>query len=322
MVGLNERIDLKNKNYDLIAVGEVLIDMISKDYSDGFECDTFIRHFGGSPANIAINTRKLGINSIIASSVGRDALGDFLLERLKKSGVETTLVNRVEKPTSMVFVTKSKSSPRAIFYRGADYLIEYSSDLEKAVKNSKILHFSTWPISMQPSRQTIERLLMVAKENGCIISFDPNFHTDLWEDGEFGREYVKKTIKYADIIKPSEDDAERIFGRDDLDKQIDKFHELGAKLVLMTLGKDGIIVSNGKDKFKLASLATEVVDTTGAGDAFWSGFYAGITSRRSILESVEIGQRVSAFKLKYVGAIAPLECLAELTNNSRTQEIK
>lgn len=94
----------------------------------------------------------------------------------------------------------------------------------------------------------------------------------LWEKGENGVEYIKSIIKYVDIIKPSEDDAERLFGSDTHENQIKKFLNLGAKFVIMTLGKDGAIASNGEEIIKFNTLAKEVVDTTGAGDAFGQDF--------------------------------------------------
>ncbi|MCX7903847.1 MAG: carbohydrate kinase [Caloramator sp.] len=309
MFEINKKIELKaNAAYDLVAIGELLIDLISKDYSDNFECDTYIRHFGGSPSNIVINAKKLGLNSIVASSVGEDGFGEFLISKLKQFGVDTRFINKVSYPTSVVIVTKSKGTPVPIFYRGADYNIQLTKELEDAVKNSKILHFSCWPISKRPSRDVVESLLKRAKENDVLISFDPNFHPSLFDDVEEGREYVKEILKQVDIVKPSLDDAERIFGADTEENHIKNFLKFGVKLVMLTLGREGVLISNGKEYIKLPSLAEEVVDTTGAGDAFWSGFYTGIVKGFTIIDSVNLGLKLSALKLKQTGAI--LECQA------------
>jgi fructokinase len=206
----------------------------------------------------------------------------------------------------MVVVTKSKSTPIPIFYRGADYQLKYSSELEKTLINSKIVHFSCWPISMVPVRHTIERVIEEAKNNNILVCFDPNYHPMIWQKGEDGVEYVKSIIGKVDIIKPSEDDAERLFGKDTHENQIEKFLKLGAKLVIMTLGKDGAIVSNGSETLKLDTQATNVVDTTGAGDAFWSGFYTAVVKGYTIREALHLGLAVSAYKLQYTGAVVEL----------------
>jgi fructokinase len=112
--------------------------MISAEYDDSFQCNTYNKFFGGSPANIAMNTKKLGINSLIALAVGRDGLGKFLINHLEKSNIDTNCIQQVDYSTSMVLVTKSKASAVPIFYREADYQLEYSCQLEHALKKSKI----------------------------------------------------------------------------------------------------------------------------------------------------------------------------------------
>lgn len=306
MLELYSKVEFKNKKNDILTVGELLIDMISADYDVNFECSTYQKFFGGSPANIAVNAKKLGIHSQISAAVGNDGLGNFLLKQLQLAGVNTRYVQQAEDVTSMVVVTKSKSTPIPVFYRGADYHLSYNAELEEALLNSKIVHFSCWPISKAPARHTIERVIEEAKKNRILVCFDPNYHPMLWQKGEDGAEYVKSIINQVDIIKPSEDDAERLFGKDTPEHQIDKFLKLGAKLVIMTLGKDGAAVSDGTEMVKYRTLATEVVDTTGAGDAFWSGFYAAVIEGCTVREAISLGLAVSAYKLKYLGAVADL----------------
>lgn len=314
MFELGEKILFRDKSIDILTIGEILIDMISKEYGDNFECNDYSRYFGGSPSNIAINVKKLGINPIVASSVGDDGFGKFLINTLKNSGVSTECVEVTENATSMVFITKSKASPVPIFYRDADFHLHYNEKLERAIKNSKILHFSSWPISKEPSRSTIEKAIKVARENGALICFDPNYHPMIWDEKGEGVEYIKSIIGMVDIIKPSEDDAERIFGVDNCENQINKFLELGVKLVIMTIGKDGAIISNGKETLKINTLANNVVDTTGAGDAFWSGFYTAIVKGYNITKALQLGSAVSAYKLKYTGAIVELPTIEEIVN--------
>ena len=314
MFGFNDKIIFKDKNIDILTIGELLVDMISEEYGDNFESSTYNRYFGGSPANIAINTKRLGINSSIASCVGSDGLGQFLISSLKEVGIDTGCVDIIRNSTSLVLVTKSKATPIPIFYRDADFHLSYNDGLKYALKNCKIMHFSCWPISKQPSRTTIELAIEAARNNGVLVCFDPNYHPMLWEENEDGIEYVKSIIGKVDIIKPSEDDATRIFGKDSNENQIKKFLKLGAKLVIMTLGGKGAIVSNGIETIVMDTLAREVVDTTGAGDAFWSGFYAAIIKGYTFKEALRLGLAVSAYKLKYIGAVVKLPSLEQIKN--------
>ncbi|NLP47302.1 MAG: sugar kinase [Epulopiscium sp.] len=312
MLEFDDVIKFVDRKNDVLTVGELLVDMISSDYCDEFECDTFNKFFGGSPANIAMNVRRLGINSLVSSAVGNDGLGKFLINHLEKAGINIGCIDQTNYATSMVLITKSKSTPVPIFYREADYHLEYTDRLEEAILNSKIVHFSCWPISRKPSRNTIKKVIEVARNNNVLICFDPNYHPMIWEREEDGVEYVKSIINKVDIIKPSEDDSERLFGKDTPNNQVKKFLDLGAKFVIMTLGKDGALVSNGKEIIKFNTLATDVVDTTGAGDAFWSGFYAALVKGNNIKESIKLGFAVSAYKLKHTGAVVELPKLEEI----------
>lgn len=312
MFRLDDKIDFQAKSNDILTVGELLIDMISTEYDIGSESNAYQRYFGGSPSNIAMNAKKLGIESLVACAVGEDGFGKFLINKLHKENIDTSCVQEVEYSTSMVVVNKSKTTPIPIFYRDADYHLAYTSRLEEAVLQSKIIHFSCWPISMTPSRYTIDEVIELARENNILVCFDPNYHPMIWQKGGDGVEYVKSIIRKTDIIKPSEDDAERLFGKDTHENQIAKFLKLGAKLVIMTLGKEGAIVSNGEETIMCQSLAEEIVDTTGAGDAFWSGFYSSIVKGYTIREALSLGFAVSAYKLKYTGAVVNLPKLEEI----------
>lgn len=312
MIGLEDRIRFPERHNDILTVGELLIDMITAEYGESHDSNTYERFFGGSPSNIAMNVKKLGIRSVVASAVGEDGMGRFLLEHLRNAGIDTGCVQQVGHSTSMVVVTKSTGTPVPIFYRAADYRLAWNESLEKALLGSRIVHFSCWPVSMQPVRDTVERVVEAAKKNGILIGFDPNYHPMIWQQGEEGLEIVKSFVARADIVKPSEDDAERLFGKDTPENQIGKFLELGAGLVVMTLGKDGAIVSNGREMVRFPTLATEVVDTTGAGDAFWSGLYAALVKGYTVREALGLGFAVSAYKLKHTGAVVDLPKLEEI----------
>ena len=309
LFALDEKVIFRKTGNDVLAIGELLVDMITTDEE---EITTYRQFFGGAPANIAVNVKRLGIKSLIASAVGEDSMGDFLINHLIENEIDTRLVQRVKSATSMVLLNKSTGTPIPIFYRDADFSLTFEKALKDAVMESKIVHFSCWPISRMPSRHVIEEAIKVAKKNDVLICFDPNYHEMIWQKDEDGIQYVKSIISKSDIIKPSEDDAQRIFGADTASNQIKKFLDLGAKLVVMTLGEAGLIVSNGVETFKCTTLATEVVDTTGAGDAFWAGFYTALIKGYPIKEAIIFGNAASAYKLKYIGAIVNLPKLEEL----------
>lgn len=312
MVAFDETIIIQNKSNDLLAVGELLVDLISESY-DELEMDSpYYKFFGGSPANIAMNVIKLGIQAQIASAVGKDRLGDFLLSKVQQAHLDIMLIEKVKHSTSIVVLNKSQGSPIPIFYRGADYQISYSPQILSKLQSSSILHFSCWPLSQEPARSTIEQIIDDAKKNQMFIGFDPNYHPALWSTDFDSVAYIQSIIGKVDMVKPSEDDAERLFGKGSPKQQIQRFLNLGARLVVYTMGEEGAIVSNGLEECYIPTLATEVIDTTGAGDAFWSGFYAGIVKQHTVREALYLGFAVSAYKLKHMGAIVDLPSLEEI----------
>lgn len=306
MLEFDRPLALQDRENDVLTVGELLADLISEEYGEAHEGEAYRKYFGGSPANIAMNVRKLGIRSQLAAAVGDDGLGRFLIGRLRSAGIEPSFVETVEEATSLVLLTKSQGTPVPIFYRQADYRLSYRPQLDNILRQSRFLHFSCWPLTMAPSRAAIEKMIDAAKQHQVWIGFDPNYHPMLWPKDEDGVSYVKSIIGQVDIIKPSDDDAERLFGKDTPDNQIQKFLSLGAKLVILTLGKDGAVVSNGRETVRFPTLATEVADTTGAGDAFWSGFYAALVRGHALREAISLGFAVSAYKLKFTGAVVDL----------------
>jgi len=300
---------------DLLLLGETLIDIFI-DYQGN-------KHtlFGGSPANICVNTKQLGLKPLLVSTIGKDAYGDFLLSKLNDFNIDTRFINRCNSVTSSVMVNQTNASPTPTFFRGCDYNIELTDDLIDAVKHTKVFHFSYWPLTREPSKSTVLKLVDIAKENNVLISFDPNIHRDLLAEDSISRNELMDLLKKVDIIKPSLDDAARLFGfAATKDLYMDQFETLNIHLILMTLGEKGVYVSENKNRVHYATYATSIVDSTGAGDAFWSGFYGGYLNNYNLKDSVALGQITSGFVLKQIGAIIDLpnvESLSKLLSGRR-----
>jgi fructokinase len=312
MPSLDSPIAMPKRETDLLCVGELLIDMIATEYGGFAECRDFQRFAGGSPANIALNAGRLGVSAAIAAAVGEDGLGDFLVQGLADSGLDVSLIQRRVESTSLVLITRSREAPTPIFYRAADCRLAFSPELEARMDRASMLHFSSWPLSMEPARNCVERLVAAAKEADSLVCCDPNYHPSVWKDREEALTLFERLLPSIDVLKPSEDDADRLFGRDKPERHLRRFLDLGAKLVVMTLGKAGAIATSGGETRAYPSLADKVVDTTGAGDAFWAGLYAGFSGGRSVDRSIRLGMAVSAVKLRSVGASVPAATIAEI----------
>ncbi len=292
----NTTYSFPNKMNDVLIVGEVLVDIIHKESENQYK-----NIVAGSPFNISKNLTKLGVKNVFYGAIGNDQFGKDILKEIQDKHINTE-INITNHATSYVVLNQTLDSPNPEFHRHSDNYIYQNDKLTNDISFSKILHFTFWPLSKEPSLSTILSLIDKAKANHTLIGFDPNYHPKLDDLQKSGFETVKAIINKVDIIKPSLDDSYRLFGKKTIDEYLDIYEELGAKLVILTLGKEGLITRFNKQTLRMDSLATEVVDSTGAGDAFWSGLYAGLTNNHSIKDSLRLGLLCSAENLKYIGS--------------------
>ncbi len=287
----------------IVVVGEMLVDWISGRYETNLSrVKSFRRHFGGSPANIAVNLNQLGIEPALVTRVGADPFGAFLENQLREAGVSLRHVQRDPiHPTSMVFVCKSRSSPSFFPIRGADQYLEQPESMEELLDSASYMHLSAWPISHPHARKTVEAMIDMARQKGVLIGFDPNYRKVLWEQGHEAIEYIRNLLSKVHLCKPSEDDSGYLFGIQEPYSAIRIFHELGARQVVFSMGAKGALVSEGGVIKELPPQARVVVDTTGAGDGFWSGLYAGLSTGKNLWESACLGNAIAAFRVERIG---------------------
>lgn len=286
------------KLYPITLVGEILIDEIHDLHSNGKS-----QYFGGSPANIALNFVDLGIQNVqFAGAVGKDEFGKKLRDNFIDNNLSTKFLDTYDGNTSIVRINKTQGSPIPSFERDADYNIVMNDDLRITIAKSTLLHFTCWPLTKQPARNTVLEAIQIAKEHNVIIGFDPNYHPKLDLDKSVITNELLNIMKHVDIIKPSYDDAKRIFGGENTpEAYLQMFADLGIKMIIMTLGKDGLLCRFQDDIISLPSKATEVVDATGAGDAFLSGLYSAIIDGEDLLTALQLGLLCSAYNLKHIG---------------------
>jgi sugar/nucleoside kinase (ribokinase family) len=305
---LDDRITFPETPYDVVTMGELLIDMISTDYVPTLkEAVHFQKSFGGSPGNIAVNLAKMKHRSALITSIGQDDFGRFLLDFLREQNVETKGIQITSGHTSMVFVTKSTENPIFLPLRHADLALKLTDEQFQLITDAKIFHFTAWALSYPSIRRVTMELLQHAHRHQKLITFDPNYREVLWEPGHDGPGFIRRNIlPLVDIIKPSEIDAEHLLGRQSLDAYAEQFKDTGNLLVIMTLGADGLMVIDDHEVFRIPSHARKVVDTTGAGDAFWAGFMAGLLTNSPVRQALFQGSYSAAYKLGTMGAICEL----------------
>ena len=298
---------MRNKKIDILCVGEILIDLISTDFADSMdEAESFKRIPGGSPANLGMNMKRLGNNVRLVSSVGNDDMGDFLINYVQKLGLDTVSMKRVNVPTTIILVTRSKNVSNFEAYRGADCQILMSQMPQSLLKNVSIFHTTCFALSKMPAQANILRGAKRAVENGCVLSIDVNYAQKIWQDQKAAQAVVAEYCSHGAFVKVSEVDWERLYGSKltDAKQAAQYFLNLGAKDVCVTLGGDGCYVaSNTEGGDFLSARPVEVKDTTGAGDAFWSGFLTARLDGHTIINAAKAGRRMAELKLAHFGPL-------------------
>ncbi|MCB9105755.1 MAG: sugar kinase [Anaerolineales bacterium] len=296
-----------DQNLDLLAIGEVLIDFISTDVVESLrEAEIFQRYLGGSPANIAVNMAKLGCQTAIAGKTGIGAFGQFIKAQLQFHGVMTEhLIMDHRVHTTFVFVSRTSGTPDFEPSRNGDYKLQPEELSEEAIAGAKIIHASTWPLSREPSRSAVKKAFELAAAQNKIVSFDPNFSLVVWPNYVEAQEVMRDIYQYVTITKASLDDSQRFFGSDESpERYIEMFHELGPNIVVFTMGKDGSLVSeNGTILAHLPARTIDVVDATGAGDAFWAGFLTALLDDQPLPRCLLFAREVVEMKLQTVGPL-------------------
>lgn len=295
-------------NIDILCVGEILIDFIGHQQNVLInETRDYHRYLGGSPANVAMNSARLGLNTVMVSSVGNDGFGEYIFKRFEEVGINPKNIKKLDhKSSSVIFVSRSNGTPDFIPYRSADYHISEDQITSVMLSQTKIFHTTCFALSKNPAQNTILTKAKEATENGCKLSIDINYAKELWNSKEDALKVIKTYCSLNPLIKISEDDMLRLFEKERPHQEIfGFFHNLGADTVCLTLGSKGVKLSQkGEKLIQLPAIKIEkVLDTTGAGDAFWSGFLFAYIKEKNIEECLQIALKLAALKLQNVGRL-------------------
>jgi fructokinase len=187
---------------------------------------------------------------------------------------------------------------------GADTCLTQAELREDLIKDSKVFHIGSLSLTAEPARGTTFRALEVAKENGCIISYDPNYRAPLWDSVDAAVEGMRSVLDYVDVMKLSDEETELLTGKKAPEEAADSLLAKGVKIVAVTLGAEGALVCTKEGKVIVPGYKANLVDTTGAGDSFWGGFLHKLLESGKRPEDVILEEAASF--AKYGNAVASL----------------
>ena len=281
------------KKFDVVALGEILIDMTCVGKSDMGQT-LFEQNPGGAPANVLTAVQRLGGTTALIGKVGTDMHGKFLIDTLKKEKISTEgLLEDDSVFTTLAFVNIDDKGDRSFSFArkpGADTCIKSEEVNTELIKNSRIFHVGSLSLTDEPARSATIFALGEAKKAGCIISYDPNYRAPLWKDEKTAINGMRSILEYVDIIKISDEETKLLTGADSVEKASAILIESGIKTVIVTKGKDGAHIRTKGGVVESAAVGGAPVDTTGAGDAFMGGFLWNLAKCGKKCEELSLGE--------------------------------
>jgi fructokinase len=308
----------------IVAIGEVVADIYRDESSSAVELP-FTARPGGAPANVAVAAARLGEEAAFAGSVGRDLFGDFILRALEAEGVQTSAVRRCEPPTrtSLAFVEIGEDGDRSFtFYRSdpaADELISPEDISEEFLSRASFVNFGSILLIKDPARSAVRKAARLAHDLIIPTAFDVNFREHLWSSVEAAREAVDPLLDLSTIVKLGDDEVAPLLGTESTEEAAQQLLGRGISLVLVSLGPEGAFYATQEFSGHVPAFEVEVVDATGAGDAFLAATLVhlsedpiGSFDEEQVREAVLRGTAAGALACTDYGAMRALPSKSEL----------
>ncbi len=267
---------------DIVTVGEVLIDLTQCGVSNQ-GIPEFRANPGGAPANLAVAASRLGADTAFVGKVGNDGFGQYLKDVLSQNGVDVSgVVTDPHERTTLAVVSLDSSGERSFsFYRNpsADVNLRTEELPKELLQNTRVLHFGSVSLTAEPARSATLTAAKIAREAGALVSYDPNYRANLWESEEAAVREMRAALPYCDILKLSEEELPLLTGSSDPVQGAKTLHELGIRLVFVTLGAEGAFYSFSGGNGVVPGVRVQVGDTNGAGDTFFGAALSRLCRR-------------------------------------------
>ncbi|WP_099221769.1 5-dehydro-2-deoxygluconokinase [Listeria costaricensis] len=291
-----------NKNserkFDIIAIGRACIDLNAVEYNRPMEeTMTFSKYVGGSPANIAIGTSKLGLKAGFIGKIPDDQHGRFIQSYMAGVGVDTTgmVLDTEGRKAGLAFTEiKSPEDCSILMYRDnvADLYLAPSEVDEDYIRQARVLLVSGTALSKSPSREAVLHAIHLAKKNDCLVVFELDYRPYTWVSEEETAIYYTLVAEQADIVIGTRDEYDMMEGKEGGTNEATTHHlfENQAKLVVIKHGVEGSFAYTREGAtFKAGVYKTNVLKTFGAGDSYASAFLYALFNDKGIETALKYG---------------------------------
>lgn len=297
---------------DIITLGETMVAFVPLMKGPLRHATLFTRTVAGAESNVAVGLARLGVSVGWISRLGNDEFGRYIHSFIRGEGVDTSQVKfMANAPTGIYFKEpRNGTETKVIYYRqgsAASHLCLEDID-DCYFKGAKILHITGISLALSPScREAVHRAISVAKEAGCLISFDPNLRLKLWGLEE-ARKEILSLLPEVDIFLPGIDEGKMLFSLED-DRQIArKALMYGVGTVVIKQGASGCLVAVEEEGMIPVPgyQVKDVTDPIGAGDAFDAGFLMGLLKGWPVIKAAKLGNAVGACAVTVGGDVEGL----------------
>lgn len=316
----------------LVTIGEILIDLTQTGVNET-GIPQFAANPGGAPANVAVAASRLGARTAFLGCIGQDGFGAFLRDTLRRQDVDVTgLAETPDAPTTLAVVNIDKNGERRFqFYRkpGADTCLSREMLLPDPLEEASILHFGSVSLTAAPSRDAVQYAAEYAKDHGALITYDPNYRANLWSDEETAIRAMRAMLPLVDVIKISDEETALLTDHANPEDAAIALEAQGIRLVLVTLGADGVLYRYQGRTGQVPGFSVTVVDTNGAGDTFFGAVLSRLTDL-TLEELTETDLRMilrmancaAALTTSHPGAIPAMPTLVEVEEKLQKEDGK
>jgi len=288
--------------FDAVGYGEVAIDFIIRterivNLDDKIWAKNYVRQLGGVTCNFCVGLSRLDKRAAFMGAVGDDQDGEEIRTSLESEGVNTSALRTIPQKGSPVnYIITAEGGTRLILQSPnmTGTQLKPSDITRDAVPKCRVFHTS----AIVPD--TAAKIASLSKEAGAMISFDLERHV-----AEMGNERIEPLLKLTDILFTASESLEPL-GLDENPNSLNRLLNTGPKVVILKKGSEGATVITNEKRVAVGAYEVEVVDSTGAGDAFAAGFISGVLEGASWTEAAVLGNAVAAMKCTKMGAQAGL----------------
>ena len=299
---------MQGKALDVAALGEAMVEFNQTNAGQ----PQYLQGFGGDTSNAAIAAARAGARSAYLTRVGADTFGQMLLQLWAREGVNTSGVTTSGASHTGIYFVTHGAQGHDFSYRRADsaasrmtpqWLAGAPSDVIRA---SRFLHVSAISMAISPGAcDTVFEAMGLARESGTQVAFDSNLRLKLWPLAR-AQACIRQAIGLCDIFLPSLEDMVALTGLREPHRIVEWSHAQGARTVVLKLGPDGALVSNGQQREHLQARNVTVRDATGAGDCFCGNLLARLAQGDSLLRATHYANTAASLSVQGFGAVQPL----------------